>query len=494
MSTNTLKRSALGAALLVAVAGGYGLGQQGAATARAAVAAPLAVAAAPAANQVDANAQRPGAQPDFRSIVDRYGPAVVNISVEGTRRAADESPLAEIDPDSPFGPFLRRFGPQFGAPQGEQIRRGMGSGFIVSADGVVLTNAHVVADASTVTVRLNDRREFIARLVGIDRLSDVAVLRIDAHDLPTVPLGDPAQTRAGDWVLAIGAPFGFENSVTAGIVSAKSRSLPDEGYVPFIQTDVAINPGNSGGPLFNLNGEVIGINSQIYSRSGGYQGLSFAIPIDVAVQVKDQLLAHGKVTRGRLGVTVQNVNQALADSFGLGKPRGALVSQVDPQGPAAKAGLQAGDVILGLGGVEVDSSATLPQQVAALPPGSTVALALWRDGKSKTIELVVGEQAGPALAAADPAGPDAGRLGLAVRALSADEREQADAATGLLVTKAGGAAARAGIREGDIILSLNGRPVSSAEVLRKQVNDAGKHVALLIQRDQARIFVPVELG
>ncbi len=441
-------------------------------------------------------AQAPGAvgQPDFRRIVERYGPAVVNISVQGASRVMAESPFWRPDADDPFGPFLRRFGPQFRMPPGEPMQRGMGSGFIISADGVILTNAHVVTDAGEVTVRLTDKREFSAKVIGIDRLSDVAVLRIEAEDLPTVPLGDPQKTHAGDWVLAIGAPFGFENSVTAGIVSAKSRSLPDEGYVPFIQTDVAINPGNSGGPLFNLDGEVIGINSQIYSRSGGYQGLSFAIPIDVAVQVKDQLLAHGRVTRGRLGVTIQNVDQALAQSFGLESARGALVSQVAKDGPAAAAGMQAGDVILSINGEAVDSSASLPLKVGAMTPGSKAAMEVWRDRKLERIELVVGEQPAPEAAATAVADAPSGRLGVAVRALSADEREQAGVASGLVVMKAAGGAARAGIREGDIILSLNGRPVASAEALHAGLKDAGKQVAVLVQRGEARIFVPVELS
>jgi serine protease Do len=434
--------------------------------------------------------------PDFRSIVERYGPAVVNIGVEGTVKTGGDavSPFGQLDPDDPFSEFLRRFGPQFRLPEGEQIRHGQGSGFIVSADGLILTNAHVVAGAREVTVRLTDKREFPARVVGIDRPTDIAVLRIDARDLPTIPLGDPAETRVGEWVLAIGSPFGFDNSVTAGIVSAKSRSLPDEGYVPFIQTDVAINPGNSGGPLLNLQGEVIGINSQIYSRSGGYQGLSFAIPIDVAARVKDQLLAHGKVTRGRLGVTIQDIDQALAESFGLEAARGALVSQVEKDSPAARAGLEAGDVILKFGGEPIDSSAELPPKVAAVAPGTAVVLEVWHDGKTRKAEVTVGEQKTAQAVGEEAEATDTARLGVAVRPLGPEERAQTGTGEGLLVLDASGPAARAGIREGDVILALNGRPVATADALRQALEGAGRHVALLIQREDARIFVPIELG
>ncbi len=434
--------------------------------------------------------------PSFQSIVERFGPAVVNISVEGMVRtaAAIEPPFGGVDPEDPFQDFLRRFGPQFRSPPGEQLRRGMGSGFIVSADGVILTNAHVVDNASVVRVKLTDKREFDAKVIGVDKPTDVAVLKIEAHDLPTVPLGNPAQTRVGDWVLAIGAPFGFENTVTAGIVSAKSRSLPDEGYVPFIQTDVAINPGNSGGPLLNLKGEVVGINSQIYSQSGGYQGLSFAIPIDVAAQIKDQLLAHGKVTRGRLGVAVQDVSQALAESFGLDAPRGALVSQVETDSPAEKAGLQAGDVILKFDGQPVASSAELPPKVAGMTPGKAVPMEVWRAGGVRSMTVAVGEMKAAMVANDETNTADQGRLGVAVRPLDAQEAREAETAGGLLVLDAGGPAARAGIAPGDVILAVNGRPISSVAELRGQIEAAGRHIALLIQRDDARIFVPIELG
>jgi serine protease Do len=454
------------------------------------------VAAIVAPDPVGTGAVPTIALPNFQTIVERFGPAVVNISVEGTVKTAarGQSPLERIDPDDPLHDFLRRFGPELQVPPRDQIRHGVGSGFIISPDGVILTNAHVVADASQVTVKLTDRREFSATVIGIDKPTDIAVIRIDARDLPTVPLGDPSQTKVGDWVLAIGAPFGFENSVTAGIVSAKSRSLPDEGYVPFIQTDVAINPGNSGGPLLNLKGEVVGINSQIYSQSGGYQGLSFAIPINVAAQVKDQLIAHGKVTRGRLGVTVQDLNQALAESFGLDKAHGALVSRVEVDSPAAKAGLEAGDVILEFEGEPVATSGVLPPMVAAVSPGKSVSLEVWRKGETRTVTVVVSESKVSEVAREDGAPTDGGRLGVAVRPLSPEEQQQTEAKGGLLVLDASGPAERAGIQQGDLILAVNGKAVTSADDLRKQLGGTGKHVAILIQREDARIFVPIELG
>ena len=344
---------------------------------------PTAHAVSPA-NSAAAVAAPAQTLPDFATIAARGGPAVVNISVSGTVKTAG---MPQMDPDNPFFDFFRRFAP----PAGEMIKRGQGSGFIVSPDGVVLTNAHVVADASEVNVKLTDKREFRAKVVGLDKPTDIAVLKIDARDLPSVRIGDPQRTRVGEWVLAIGSPFGFENSVTAGIISAKSRSLRDEGYVPFIQTDVAINPGNSGGPLFNLDGEVIGINSQIYSRSGGYQGVSFAIPIDVAMKVQSQIREHGKVRRGRFGLTIQELDQGLADSFGLAKPTGALVNAVDPDGPAAKAGVRPGDIILKLNGKDVPNSAALPPMASELTPGSTAKLEIWRGGKKLELPVKVAE-------------------------------------------------------------------------------------------------------
>jgi serine protease Do len=430
--------------------------------------------------------------PDFSTIVRQFGPAVVNVSTSGMRKAAFDGPgFGQIDPDDPFWRFFRHFGgprPQEGVPT-----RGLGSGFIVGSDGVILTNAHVVADASDIQVKLTDRREFKARVVGLDKATDVAVLRIDARDLPTVKLGDPARTRVGEWVLAIGAPFGFENSATAGIVSARARSLPNEGYVPFLQTDVAVNPGNSGGPLFNLAGEVIGINSQIYSQSGGYMGLSFAIPIDVAMKVEGQLLAHGKVTRGRLGVTIQEMNQALAESFGLPKLAGALVSAVEDGSPAARGGLQPGDVILSLDGQEIASSSDLPQRVADLKPGARVKLDVWRKGRHQEIRVVVGQVQEEQVASNDGAAPQ-GRLGVTVRPITPEEQRQADLRGGVVVEGVNGPAARAGLQPGDVLLSVSGTPVTGVEQLRALVARAGKHVALLVKRGEARIFVPVAIG
>lgn len=371
---------------------------------------------------------------------------------------------------------------------------GIGSGFIVSRDGIILTNAHVVDGASNVTVKLTDKREFTAKVIGIDKPSDVAVLKINAKDLPVVKLDQADDVKVGEGVVAIGSPFGFENSATSGIVSAKSRTLPGDSYVPFIQTDVAVNPGNSGGPLFNTKGEVVGINSQIYTRTGGYQGLSFAIPIDVALHVKDQLVEHGSVTRGRLGVTVQDVNQALADSFGLKKPGGALVSSVEKGGAAAEAGLEPGDVILRYNDKDIASSSDLPMLVANTGPGTAARLDVMRKGETRRIDVTVGRIKSAKVASADVTGQDHGRLGVVVRPLDPDEQKQAGVNGGLIVESAAGPAAGAGIKPGDMILSMNGTPVKSAEQLKQLVTKAGKHVAILVQRDEAKIFVPVDLG
>ncbi|MBI3222318.1 MAG: DegQ family serine endoprotease [Nitrosomonadales bacterium] len=428
--------------------------------------------------------------PDFAGIAAQQGPAVVNISVSGTSKMG-YSHTPDSGSGDPFEEFFRRFQPSI--PHGDLPTRGMGSGFIVSADGVILTNAHVVADADEVTVKLTDRREFKAKVKGYDKLSDVAVLKIEAKDLPVVKIGDPQQARVGEWVIAIGSPFGFESTVTAGIISAKSRSLPDEGYVPFLQTDVAVNPGNSGGPLFNMNGEVIGINSQIYSRSGGYQGLSFAIPIDVAMKVERELLDKGKVSRGRLGVMIQEVNQQLADTFGLAKPAGALVSSVERNSPAEQAGIEPGDVILKFNGKDIQSSSELPPLVSALTPGSVAKLEIWRKGKSKLVSVNVAEM--KVVADETRAEPGKGGMGLAVRPLTPQERKDADIGEGVLVEDvAAGPAARAGIRPGDVILAVNGEKVSSVEQLRALVAKKGKHLALLILRDEQKMFVPVDLG
>ena len=479
MEKQTLKRGLLAATLLTAI--GVGYARFGAEAIRPGEAV-AAVAAAPAA------AARSGMTlPDFTSIVEHCGPAVVNISVSGLSKTA-----TGIDPDDPMFEFFRRFG--MPAPRDPAPARGQGSGFIVGADGLILTNAHVVADADEVTVKLTDKREFRAKVVGLDKLTDVAVLRIETRDLPVLRLGDPARTRVGEWVVAIGSPFGFENSVTAGIVSAKSRTLAGDSYVPFLQTDVPVNPGNSGGPLLNLDGEVIGINSQIYSRSGGYQGISFAIPIDVAMNVKEQLVQHGKVSHGRLGVTIQEVSQSLAESFGLKTSAGALVSSVEKGSPAAAAGLEAGDIILKLNDTAIGRSSELPPLIAALKPGTQIRLQVWRKGASRDFMLAVGEIPGPRMASAAPADADKSRLGLALRPLTPNERRQVDNPDGLVVESVSGPAARAGIRPGDILVSLNGQTIRDLGQLRSLLDKAGKNVALLIERDNAKIFVPVELG
>lgn len=416
---------------------------------------------------------------DFTQLAKDEGPAVVNISV--TKEVAAQMP--QLDPNDPFYQFFRRFQGQ--APR-QVPERGIGSGFIISPDGYILTNAHVVDGVKEVHVKLTDRREFTAKVVGTDPKTDVALIKINASNLPTVRIGSAKNVEVGQWVVAMGSPFGFENSLTAGVVSAKSRSLPGDGYVPFIQTDVAVNPGNSGGPLFDMHGNVIGINSQIYSRSGGYMGLSFAIPIDVALHVKDALAASGHVTRGRIGVAIQNVNQSLAQSFGLPKPEGALVSAVADNSPAAHAGVKAGDVILAWNGTAIDQSAELPALVADTPPGKHATMKVWRNGAEQTLGVTVGTMPEEKVANADEANPTAnsGKLGLTV--------QQSD--DGLVVAGASGPAALAGVQRGDVILAVNNQPVKSVAQLRRLVDRAGKHIALLVQREDAKVYVPVDLG
>ena len=441
--------------------------------------------------------------PDFSTMVQKYGPAVVNISVvakmaaslnsqgddnsDGNDSPSDSNPFG---PNSPFAPFFH--GQPFQMPQ-PQPMRGEGSGFIISPDGVIMTNAHVVNGASEVTVRLTDRREYTAKVVGVDPKSDIAILRIGAKDLPTVKLGDSRTLKVGEWVLAIGAPFGFENSATAGIVSAKGRTL-ESGYVPFIQTDVPINPGNSGGPLFNMRGEVVGINSQIYSRSGGYMGVSFAIPIDVAMQVGQQLQTTGHVTRGKLGVVIQSVTQGLADSFGLPQPQGALVSSVEKGGPAERAGIESGDVILKLNGQPLRDSSELPVQIAAVAPGTSVNLEIWRNHATREVAVKLGAMEEQRSAANPGPHQEGGKLGLAVRPLTADEQRGANMKGGLVVERATGPAAEAGIQPGDVVLAANGSPLNNAEELRSAVEKSKGHIALLIQRGETRLFVPVRVG
>jgi len=447
--------------------------------------------------------------PDFSALVEQVGPAVVNISVtqklaRGNGATSGDDPFA----GDPFYDFLRRFGvpvpgmPGSGGNGGgrmpEQIQQGVGSGFIVSADGFVLTNAHVVDGATEVTVKLTDKRDFKAKVVGVDKRTDVALLKIDASGLPFVRTGDAERSKVGEWVIAMGSPFGFENTVTAGIISAKARRLPDENYVPFIQTDVAINPGNSGGPLFNLAGEVIGINSQIYSRSGGFMGISFAIPIDVAMKVKDQLQKYGKVSRGRLGVSIQGLDADLAQNFGLDKPNGALVANVESGSPAEKAGLQPGDVVLGVNGQKVDNSADLPRIIGDQKPGSVVRLSIWRDRKARELSVTLGEQVGEKVAAAAGAEKKSdgtsSKLGLAGRALTGQEAARLGVPGGVVVEAASGPAAKAGLQAGDVIVGINNQPITGIEQFRKLLDAAGNRFALLVQRGGNRIFMPVRIS
>jgi serine protease Do len=464
----------------------------------AAQAAPAAAAPAPAAEPAAAEPILRGL-PDFTPLVEKYGPAVVNVEVVEKQQPAPG--IQGLSPNDPFYDFFHRFGiPAPDQPRGNQPPlKGAGSGFIVSPDGYILTNTHVVAEAETVTVRLTDRREFQAKVIGADERTDVAVIKINASNLPTVRLGDPARIKPGQWVLAIGSPFGFENSVTAGIISATSRSLPSDNYVPFIQTDVAVNPGNSGGPLFNMAGEVIGINSQIFSRTGGFMGLSFAIPIDVARNVEEQLIRTGRVVRGRIGVTIQDLNAQLAESFGLDRPRGALVSSVEKGGPAAKAGIQPGDVILAVGGHSIEHYGELSGSIAAMKPGSDTTLQVWRNGKQQTVSIQIAElheQQQVAASRGRSPGGSAGRpgaFGLTVRPLNPQEKEQAGTQGSLVVEEVTGPAAAAEVEPGDIILGVNGKRVHTVQELQDAAKTAGKNVALLIQREDAQIFIPLRL-
>ena len=435
--------------------------------------------------------------PDFTELVERQGAAVVNISTTQITRQAQGIPgLPEGDP---FYEFFRRFAPQM--PR-EQESQSLGSGFLISEDGYLLTNAHVVDRADKITVRLTDKREFKAKVIGADKRTDVALLKIEATGLPKVKLGEPDRLKVGEWVVAIGSPFGFDSSVTAGIVSAKGRSLPQDNFVPFIQTDVAINPGNSGGPLFNMNGEVVGINSQIYTRSGGSMGLSFAIPIDVAMQVSDQLRSTGKVTRGRIGVTIQELTRELAESFGLSKPEGALISSVEKNGPADNAGIEASDVILRFDGKAVISSADLPRIVAATKPGSKSAVELWRKGEVKQVTVVIAEmpEEGKLAKAVKKLEDDVAemisRLGIAVSELTREQAQELQVGGGLLVEDVKGSAARAaGLQRGDVLLAIGNMPVRSLAQFNdilKQV-PKGRNVALLVRRDDAASYVAIRL-
>jgi serine protease Do len=428
--------------------------------------------------------------PDFSGLVAENGAAVVNISVvEKPQKTGNSDPGDEEDPLSQFFHHYRTPPPGHAPPS-----RGIGSGFIVSADGYVLTNAHVVDDASEVTVKLTDRREFIAKVIGVDKRSDVALIKIDATGLPTVHFGDSSRLRPGQWVVAIGSPFGFENSVTAGVVSATARPL-DENYVPFIQTDAPINPGNSGGPLFNVDGEVIGINAQIYSRTGGYMGMSFAIPIDLALGVKNQLLTKGKVSRSRIGVAIQDVDQKLATTFGLARPYGALISSVDPKGPGEHAGLKPGDVITSVNGRSIDHYFDLPIIVADIPPGSAAHIGIWHDHKAREVDVKTELLDDEPVQTARNAGEDGGgKLGLSVRSLDPKEQQELHTRGRLLVEDVSGPALAAGLQAGDVVLGVNGSGVASVAELKREVARAGRSVAILIQRDDAQIYIPVDIG
>ena len=439
---------------------------------------------------------------DVADLVEKQGPAVVNISTTKMVKRSQEGLPFGVPDEEDMQEFFRHFFPGVpGAPGGqggptqEIPAHGAGSGFIVSSDGYILTNAHVVKGADEVVVKLIDKRKYTAKVVGADTRTDVAVIKITAKNLPAVRLGDPTRLRVGEAVAAIGSPFGFENSVTAGIVSAKGRSLPSENYVPYIQTDVPINPGNSGGPLFNMRGEVVGINSQIYSRSGGYMGVSFAIPIDVAMEVVDQLKNTGKVSRGWLGVVIQEVSADLAESFGLDRPRGALVAQVQEDSPASKAGLQASDVILEFNGKTVESSSDLPRMVGLAKPGASIPLQVWRKGKRQQVNVVLGE-----LPAENPQASKSGKAfsrgGLALSELSAEQRRALDLDHGLLVEDATGDAARAGIRTGDVILAVNNSEVATVEAFRKAIAavPAGKSAAILVRRGEGSLYIPLKIS
>jgi serine protease Do len=439
--------------------------------------------------------------PDFTTLVERYGAAVVNVAV-----IEKETPVRELSGGGqnadPFADFFKRFGEPRNNRQ--QPSRGQGSGFIISSDGYILTNGHVVEDAGEVTVRTMDRREYSATVVGVDSDTDVAVLKITAKGLPTVRLGDPAKLKPGEWVIAIGSPFGFENSVTAGIVSATARSMRDgTAYTSFIQTDVAVNPGNSGGPLFNLQGEVVGINSQIYSRTGGYMGLSFAVPIDIADNVRQQLITNGKVTRSKIGVVITEVTAPLAESFGLDRPRGALISRVEQKSPGAKAGLKAGDIILKVEDATIEKSTQVPVLISNQKPGSQIGLEIWRDGKPKQLSVRPEEikpQAEEKQVSLRTSGEAmTGKLGLTVRELTDEEKERVGTEGSLLVEDVAGAAARAGILPRDIILGVSSKSfgtksVSTVKELQEASKTSAKALALLIEREGNQIYVAVPLG
>lgn len=430
--------------------------------------------------------------PDFVQLVEKYGKGVVNISTVREARVVEGA-----DPfgfDERHAEIFRRFGFPFpfgGGPRQEPERRGTGSGFIISADGLILTNHHVVDGADEIKVRLTDNREFTGKVLGSDAKTDIAVVKIDAKDLPYLTMGNSDELKVGEWVAAIGSPFGLDNTVTSGIVSAKSRKLPSDQYVPFIQTDVAVNPGNSGGPLFNMKGEVVGINSQIFSTSGGFMGLSFAIPSNLAMQIKDQLVKNGKVTRGRIGVVIQSVTQDLAESFGMKTPKGAIVSQVEKDGPAAKAGLQEGDIITAVNGRAIDDSVDMPVIIGSMAPGSIAKLSIIRNNKDMTLDVKVEEAPNESASSNASKTAAANKLGVTVRPLNDEEKAKAET-EGLLVTESTGAARKAGIREGDIIVNVNGVKIKKTDDLAR-VLEKNKNLRVLVQRRDGRIFIPVRL-
>lgn len=445
--------------------------------------------------------------PDFTQLADKHGAEVVNISVTQSMRTS-ASPFQGFEGDEQLQEFFRRFGipnipgmpGQNGEAQPDYKSQSLGSGFIISSDGYILTNAHVVNGADEVIIKLSDKREFKAKIIGADKRTDVALIKIDATGLPKANIGDPSKLKVGEWVAAIGSPFGLENTMTAGIVSAKGRALPQENFVPFIQTDVAINPGNSGGPLYNLNGEVVGINSQIYSRSGGSMGLSFSIPIDVAIDVSNQLKASGKVTRGWLGIAIQELTKELAESFGMKNTNGALVAGVEKNSPAEKGGLEAGDVIVKFDGKPITTSADLPRAVGATKPGKVAAVEVLRKGSAKTLNVGVGEMpndpnddAQPSKQAAPKA--EANKIGLTLKELTPAQKKKMNGKNGLLVIESTGSAAQAGIRRGDVILGLNNSESQSVEAFNKQINAvaAGKTVAVLVQRAENTLYVPIKI-
>jgi len=446
--------------------------------------------------------------PDFADIVDRTGPAVVNIRT--TERVKAGQAQAGGGDDEEMQEFFRRFfgvpmprqQPQPNAPrsnrkpqQQEEVPRGVGSGFIISADGYLLTNAHVVDGASDVYVTLTDKRELKAKIIGSDTRTDVALLKIEASNLPRLVMGDSDKIRAGEWVLAIGSPFGLESTVTAGIVSAKARDTGD--YLPLIQTDVAVNPGNSGGPLINMKGEVIGINSQIYSRSGGFMGISFAVPIDEALRVSDQLKASGKVTRGRIGVQIGEVTKEVAESLGLSKAQGALVQRVEPGGPAEKGGLEAGDIILKFNGTTIDKPSDLPRMVGSTKPGSKATVSVWRKGSARDVSLTIVElESDKAVKAEEKkARPEAtpNALGLIVSDLSDAQKKELKVENGVLVEAASGVAAAAGLRPGDVVQRLNDVDIKDARQLNALVAklDPKKRAAVLVRRGDSSQFIPL---